>query len=85
MTAALTMSNVAGEGGSFMLWLFNPAGTVEQKRVMFLMTYIGSTPRLVTTSGAGRRSSTAAITDIQFLMSSGNISGTFILRERRAV
>lgn len=70
-----------GESIDGRLWLTNPSSTVLYKKIGWEIEQYNATPALVTISGTGVLTASAAAVDgIQFLMSSGNISaGTFAL------
>jgi len=75
------MGNVAAEVGMITVEINNPAGTTYNKWITWLFGWQGISggPQLAVVAGGACRLNTAAIDSIQFLMSSGNISGVFRL------
>ena len=77
---ASSVLNTAGYGGNFTIHIYNPASTSIRKMIHVEGVYLDSGGRIDVSYGAGYNSGAAALTGIQFKMSSGNItSGTFRL------
>jgi len=78
-----TLGNLADEASAFNLYIPSPAGTTYNKTCSWNMTLGNGNNRISGAIGTGGytdyASGTDAITSIRFLMSSGNISGTFRL------
>lgn len=74
-------SNVAAEPANLRICVHNPSSTVMQKTVEWQgSSHHATAPTLHSISGAGGNTGTAALTGIQILSASGNItSGTFRL------
>lgn len=68
--------NAAGETGSIEITLYHQAGT-SQTLLRWEGSYLTDAPNIVTTSGSGVRFSNAAVNAIQFLPTSGTMSGSY--------
>lgn len=78
--AGVSLGNDTLEDLSGIVYLFNPAGTVKSKKIIYDTVYNNPAGAIVRKAGAASRLAAADIDAIRFLMSSGNISsGTFTL------
>jgi hypothetical protein len=79
MNICPNIGNDTGESASVTIYLFNPAGT-KYCKAKWSAVRDTAAGNVVTTTGCGRRQSTADVDAVRLLMSSGNItSGTFTL------
>jgi hypothetical protein len=74
------LGNDTLEDLSGIVYLFNPAGAVKTKKILYDIAYNNGAGAIIRKAGAASRIAAADIDAIRFLMSSGNItSGTFTL------
>ena len=75
------LDNGTSSGSNIIVYIHNPSGTTYHKMLTWqLGGVVYSDPTGVfIINGVGKRAATAAINAIQFLMSSGNLDGTFRL------
>ncbi|MDH3595256.1 MAG: hypothetical protein OEU09_13830 [Rhodospirillales bacterium] len=72
---AVGMGNAADEFGDWRIWIYNPAATVQDKRIEFTGHYLNAAGgRVSIPIGVATRLSTGAIDGLRFLYDVGNIA-----------
>ena len=84
MSSATAISNTAGQGMNAVIFIHNPSSTSTVKRMNWRGDFINTSGAIVNVTGVGGYwesgvTGTGALTGVRFLMSSGNLYGTFRL------
>lgn len=79
------LGSATGESFAGRMWLYNPSGAVNYKMIAGDAVYYSSGPNVTRISfGGAYTGAQTAINAISFIMSSGNINGTFVLYGMRS-